>query len=188
MSDTNNTQPSRTGGPRRWLGPAFLASLVVNLFLVGLIASSMWMHREQPRSHGGPMPFFLGGDQSDMTKEDRDAMRQMMRGQFKTVLPFLTEMDGSRVDLAKAIGQTPYDPAKVSEAFARVEQAQSEIGQTMREAMVKGFGEMSDAQRQRLAKVMEKNAKHKWDRRKEHHRNRKNDSHSQNNVDGPSAP
>ena len=194
MSDANNTGMPRTVGQRRWLGPAFLASLVINLFLVGLIASAIWMHREPPRSHGGVMPFFLGGDRSDLSKEDRSAMRQMMRGQFKTVLPYLMEMDKSRADLAKVIGETPYDPIKVGEAFARVEQAQIEIGQTMREAMIKGFGEMSDAQRQRLAKVMEENAEHRWDRRKERHRERDDDDNnngdngSDDGPDGPPAP
>lgn len=166
MSDANKmSAPAQ----RRWLGPAFLASLVVNLFLVGLIASAIWMHREPPRSHGGHLPFLLGGDRAELSKEDRTALRQMMRGQFRTVLPDLMEMDKARADLAKVIGETPYDAAKVSEAFARVEQAQAKIAEITRQTMIDGFGKMSDAQRQRLAKVMEENAQHRWDRRKERH-------------------
>jgi len=49
---------------------------------------------------------------------------------------------------------------------------------------------MSDAQRQRLAKVMEENAQHRWDRRKERHGN--DDDHGPDGdgppPDGPSMP
>ena len=190
MSDANNGQ---TPGPdsaiaapsRRWLGPAFLASLVINFFLIGLIASAIWMHREPgPR---GPAPFFFGGDMSDMSKEDRTAMRKMMRGQFETIRPYLMEMDKSRAALARVIGETPYDPVKVGEAFRQLEQAQVQIGQTMHGALIKAFGEMSDEQRHRLAKVMEKNSERKWDRNKERHRERGDDD-DDHGPDGPPMP
>jgi len=183
MSDAHDVSAPPPAAPRRWLGPAFLVSMVINLFLLGLIASALWMHHE-PRGGHGPSSFFFGGSMSDLSKEDRTALRQMMRAQFKTIQPHLKELDQSRTDLAKVIGETPYDPTRVSAVFARIEQAQSEIGQVMREAMIKGFGEMSDAQRQRLAKAMERNAEHKWNRRRAHHRDRADDDQ----ADGPAAP
>lgn len=184
MSDANKVG---SPAPRRWLGPAFLASLVINLFLVGLVASAIWMHREPPRPRGGHLPFLLGGDRAELSKDDRTALRQMMRGQFKTVLPELMEMDKARADLARVIGETPYDAAKVSEAFARVEQAQAKIAETTRETMIEGFGKMSDAQRQRLAKVMEENAQHRWDRRKERHGDG-DDDEGPDHGPGPDGP
>ena len=189
MSDADKKMG--TPAPRRWLGPAFLASLVVNLFLVGLIASAIWMHREPPRSHGGQLPFLLGGDRAELSKEDRTALRQMMRGQFRTVLPDLMEMDKARTNLAKVIGETPYDAAKVSEAFLRVEQAQAKLAAITRQTKLEAFGKMSDLQRQRHAKVMEENAQHRWDRRKKRHGDGDDDHDHRSDDDsgpGPDRP
>ncbi|MDO8289670.1 MAG: periplasmic heavy metal sensor [Parvibaculum sp.] len=159
--------------PRKWLGPALLVSLVVNLFLIGVIASSVWMrHADFERGGpGGPGPLsFLFGDikgaKSDMTTDDRAALRKMMMGQFKMIRPHLDEIDDARKSLGVAIALTPYDPAKVAESFARMEAAQMSIGSEMRDVMIKGFGEMDDAQRQRLGKIMEQNAERDWRRRK----------------------
>lgn len=182
MSDANNVG---TPAQRRWLGPAFLVSLVVNLFLVGLIVSAICLRPEPRLRGGGPLPFILSGERAELNQQDRTALRQIMRGQFKTVLPYLKEMDKSRADLAKVIGETPYDPVRVGEAFARVEQAQAQIAAITRETMIEGFGKMSDTQRQRLAKAMEENAEHKWDRRKERHRERDDDD---DRPDGPPVP
>lgn len=185
MSDANNMS---TPAPRRWLGPAFLGSLVVNLFLVGLIASALWMHRPPKFHGGGPLPFILNGDRASLNQEDRTAMRQMMRSQFKTVLPYLKEMDRSRTELAKVVGQTPYDPVKVRDAFAHFDQVQAEVSGIMREALVKGFGAMSDDQRERIAKVMEENAEHRWDRRKERHGDDSDDDGRDHGPDHDSGP
>ena len=187
MSDANKVS---TPAPRRWLGPAFLASLVVNLFLGGLIASALWMHRPPKFRGGGPLPFILSGDRAELNQEDRTAMRRMMRSQFKTVLPYLKEMDKSRTELAKVVGQTPYDPVKVRDAFTHFDQVQAEVSGIMREALVKGFGAMSDEQRERIAKVMEENAEHRWDRHKERHGD--DDDHGPDGdgppPDGPPMP
>src|SRR3546814_800083 len=115
MSDVNKPEPSATPDKRRrWLGPAFLVSLVVNLFLVGLIVSAVVAHRS-PMHHGGPFMFGgLRGNLSDVSKEDRAAMRKVMIGQFKTIRPQLVEMDKARKALAEVIGETPYDPDKVA--------------------------------------------------------------------------
>jgi uncharacterized membrane protein len=166
MSDMESSKPSGGKPVRRWLGPALLVSLVINLFLGGLIATAIIKHRDGPPPGGHPSFFgAMRGDMADLSKEDRDAMRKIMVGQFKTIRPHLVEMDAARKKLAEAVGAMPYDPAKVAAVFAEIDMAQTEMGRTMRDAMIKGFGEMSDAQRQRLSAAMLKNANRPWRRK-----------------------
>ncbi len=190
MSDVNMPEPSAAPDKRRrWLGPAFLVSLVINLFLVGLIVSAVVAHHS-PKHHGGP--FMFGGlraNLSDVSKEDRAAMRKVMVGQFKNIRPQLTEMNKARKALAEVIGQTPYEPAKVAEAFDRIERAQAAMASITRDAMIKGFGKMSDEQRQRLSKVMAKGAEHHWRRKRGGHGDGPPPPpDGPNSPDGPSAP
>ena len=164
MSDPVTNPPAR-----RWLGPAFLVSLGINLFLAGMIATSAFSHRGGPHGDrdGGPMSAMFGdmrGAKSDMTAEDRKAMRDIMVGQFRTIRPYLVEMDKARKDLAVIVGTSPYDAAKVKTGFERINAARSDVANVMSEAMIRGFGDMSDAQRQRLATVMANNAERHWRR------------------------
>ncbi|MDO8423136.1 MAG: periplasmic heavy metal sensor [Parvibaculum sp.] len=161
------SEPVTNPPARRWLGPAFLVSLGINLFLAGMIATSAYSHRGGPHSErgGGPMSAMFGdvrGAKSDMSEEDRKVMRDIMVGQFKIIRPYLVEMDKSRKDLAAIIGASPYDAAKVKAGFERIDAARSNVANVMSEAMIKGFGEMSDEQRQRLATIMAKNAERHW--------------------------
>ncbi len=126
------------------------------------------------------------------------AMRNMMRGQFKIVRPYLVKMDNSRAELAKAIGATPYDAVKVRAAFARLEEAQSLIGRTMHDALAKGFATMDDGRRESLANAMQRSAERRWDhereRRRDHHDDDDDDDGPRHHrgpndrPDGPSAP
>ena len=165
MSETPVTSP------RSRLGLILLISLVVNLFLVGVIATAMWRHHgemERSGGHGGPLGFLFGdvnGAKSDMTDEDRQALKKMMIGHFKTLRPQLDNIDEARKVLGRAIAETPYNAEKVDAAFKNIEGTQLAVGAEMRAVMVKGFGEMSDAQRQRLGKIMEANAERDWRRK-----------------------
>jgi Spy/CpxP family protein refolding chaperone len=171
MSDMTTPPAAPARPPRRWLGPALLASLIVNLFLIGLVTTAILHHRDGPHTRGHHSHSIFGlmrGDTSSLSKDDRAAMRKIMVGQFKTIRPQLVAMDEARKKLAAAVGATPYDPAKVSAAFAEIEAAQTAMGRTMRDAMIKGFGEMSDEQRQNIsAAMLKKSSRHHWRRQKD---------------------
>tara|TARA_R110000824_G_scaffold366730_2_gene555631 strand:- start:164593 stop:165177 length:585 start_codon:yes stop_codon:yes gene_type:complete len=191
MSDTP-ASPASSPTPRRWLGPALLASLVVNLFLVGLVASSIFMHRDGgggPR--GGPLGFLFGdfhSSKSGMSKDDRAALRKMMVGQFKTVRPYLVEMDDARTALAKSLGETPFNADAVSAAFDRIETARTESGKIMRDALVSGFAKMDDVQRARFSKIMLENAEKRWSKHRPGNKDGDRDGPPDGPPDGPDGP
>lgn len=164
MSDA---PPTGATPPRRWLGPVFLASLALNLFLIGLMATAAFSHRDGPPRD--PLSFMSGdmrGARSELSKDDRAAMRKMMRSQFDEMRPHLVEVEEARKALAERIGTVPFDPVKVAEGFDRVDAARAAMGHVMRDAMIKGFSEMDDAQRARVSAFMEKNADHRWRHKK----------------------
>lgn len=162
MTDALPPQTPANDGLRRWLGPALLVSLVINLFLLGLIATAIVSHRDEKRMEfrGPPQPFFgmMRRGAADLPPDDRAAIRDIMVQQFPIIRPYFARIDMARKDLAATIGTTPYDPQKVAEAFAKIDTAQSEMVKATREAMIRGFGKMTDEQRARLADAMRKQA------------------------------
>lgn len=161
MSDNSLTSASPRDGARRWLGPALLISLVINLFLVGLMAAAI-VHRPKMRAGelGPPPPFFgmMHRGVAGLPPDDRAAVRDMMVREFPIIRPYFARIDQARRDLAVAIGTEPFDAARVTAAFARVDAAQAEMIQATRAAMIAGFGRMSAKQRGRIAAMMRKQA------------------------------
>jgi uncharacterized membrane protein len=161
MSDISTTSAAARDGARRWLGPALLTSLVINLFLLGLIAAAV-AHR--PRMHGGelgpPPPFFgmMHKGVAGLPPDDRAAVRDMMLHEFPIIRPYFARIDQARRDLSIAIGTEPFDAAKVADAFAKVDAAQAQMIQATRAALIAGFGKMSPEQRGRIADMMRKQA------------------------------
>jgi len=162
MSETRPMDNSAAARERRWLGPALLISLVINLFLLGMIATAVIFHRPPPGSEFGPVPspFFrmLQKGFAAQRPDDRAVVRNIMIGQFPIIRPYIVKIEIARRDLAEAIGETPYDPAKVSAAFDKIDQAQAEMIRATRAAMVEGFGKLDPEQRARLAETMRKQA------------------------------
>jgi len=194
MSETQASPPAGSSAPRSRLGVVLLISLIVNLFLIGIIATAMWKHghdMDRRGGHGGPMGFLFGdisGAKSDMTPEDRQALKQMMMGHFKAIRPQLDNVDTARKALGRAIAETPYNSEKVDAAFRAIEGAQLAVGADMRAVMVRGFGAMSDAQRQRLGKIMEANADRDWRRKTRNHDDAPAGPDGSDGPDGPPPP
>ncbi len=163
MSDT----PTAGGAPwsdraRKWIGPALLISLVINLFLIGFVVAGLLFHRSGPREEFGSVPpsFFrmLHRGADGLPADDRAAMRRIMIGEFPVIRPHFLKIEAARKALADVVGATPYDPARVKEAFARVDAAQAEMIAATRGAMIDGFEKMTQAQRERIAEMMRKQA------------------------------
>ncbi len=162
MSDPLSPQTPASDRLRRWLGPALLISMVLNVFLIGMIATAMIVHR--PGKHAdfrSPPPSFFGmmkRGAADLPPGDRAAMRDIMVQQFPIIRPYFTKIDLARRDLADVIAANPYDSEKVGAAFAKVDAVQAEMVRATRNAMIQGFGKMSNDQRARLADAMRKQA------------------------------
>jgi Spy/CpxP family protein refolding chaperone len=157
MSDMT---PVPDGRPqRRWLGPALLVSLAVNLFLVALISVPFFMG---PRDGGfGPMPrghgaALMHGAFRELPEEDRQEIRQAMREKFREIRPHFREMHEARIALADALAAEPYDEVAVRAAFDGMSAAMNEMSDMGRDAMMETFAKLTPEQRKRVAEAMHK--------------------------------
>lgn len=160
MSDTNDITPPAAGPQRRWLGPAFLASLAVNIFLLGLISVPLFF-RPPPGAGfglppGGVGPGMFHRSFKDLPEADRKAIRRTMLGHFPEIRPHLLAMREAKSELADAVAADPYDEAAVRAAFDKMDLAMKQMGEVGRDAMMAGFEKLSPEQRKRVAEAMRK--------------------------------
>lgn len=158
MTDTGTTPSAASEKPRRWLGPAFLASVALNLFLLGVLSVPLFMgpHRDfamrvpEPGSGTG----MFHSSFKDLPKEDRDAIRGTMLRHFSQIRPHLRAVQEARLGLADALAAEPYDEGAVRAAFDAMDAAMRDVGAASRDAMMAGFATLSPEQRHRVAEAM----------------------------------
>ncbi|MBC7103720.1 MAG: periplasmic heavy metal sensor [Parvibaculum sp.] len=184
MSDTNGIAPSAGKPPRRWLGPAFLASLAVNIFLIGLISVPLFFRPPHDGEFGLPPrgvgPGMFHRSFKDLPEADRKAIRAAMLGHFPEIRPHLLAMREAKSELADAVAADPYDEAAVRAAFDKMDRAMKQMGEVGRDAMMAGFEKLSPEQRKRVAEAMRKEERVRF-RRSEH-------AGEGRDVDGMSPP
>ena len=156
MSDMNTPTPDGKA-PRRWLGPAFLASVVVNVFLVALISVPLFFRPHDrgfgppPDSHG---PAMMHSALKALPEEDRQVIRRAMKEQFREIVPHIRESQAARDALTEAIAADPYDEAAVRAAFDDMSEAMTAMTEVGRDAMLDAFARLTPEQRQRVAEAM----------------------------------
>ncbi len=154
MSDENTSTAAKP--PRRWLGPALLASFAVNLFLIALISVPLFSRPHDGfRDHSrGPMPGMFHESFKDLPKQDRAAIRKAMVSHFPEIRPYLVAMRDAKTRLADALAADPYDETEVHAAFDDLDKAMSGMGTVGRTAMMAGFAQLTPEQRKHVAQAM----------------------------------
>jgi len=158
---------------RGWVGPALLASLVLNLFLVGLLAGPMFFHRpphKEMRVYGPPSPFMgmLDRRTRSLPEDDRAAIRNIMVEQFPNIRPYFRKIGESRMALADALGGDPYDPEKVRAAFDDLDKAFGGMNKVLNESVIQGFSKLPADQRARIAQAMKEKVARRKENRRDH--------------------
>ncbi|MBX3492509.1 MAG: periplasmic heavy metal sensor [Parvibaculum sp.] len=152
MSETPETSPAKT--PRRWLGPALLGSMALNLFLIALMAVPLVMGPPDGKRPGSPGMSGMFHSLKDLPREDREAIRQAMRGHFPAIRPHLRDMGAARTALADALAADPYDEVAARAAFDTMDEAMREMTAVTRDAMLAGFVKLTPEQRERMAQAL----------------------------------
>jgi uncharacterized membrane protein len=148
-------------GGRSWLGPSLLVSLVLNLFLIGVLVGPMLFDRHPlrgARGYGPPSPFMSMLDRRSLPKDDRDAIRAIMVEQFPNIRPFFPKIGEARMALADALGSESYDAAQVRAAFANLDASFGGMTRMINESIVVGFEKLPADQRARIAQSMREKA------------------------------
>ena len=112
------------GGRRapRWQLAALLASLAVNLVIVGSVAGAVWRH--QPRLSGGVVIPNLLGYASTLAPERRKQIWELTHDERSRIRPFRREMRAAREETIKALLTEPFDRQQF--LSAQTKQAEAE--------------------------------------------------------------
>lgn len=112
-----------------------IASLAVNLLIVGAVVSSMIFHWHGPR-HGGSRgdDYGLMGFTRVLSSDRRGPIRKAIKEQREVFKPLREEVDEARRKAADVLVEEPFSKDKLKEAFDKVNDADVKLksaGQTM---------------------------------------------------------
>ena len=134
MSSSNI--PTVSAGPipvrnvRRWMWIALIASLAINLFVVGVVARSVWPFRYAAAGGGGAglagnLAAYIGALPEPRRKELRAAMGQVRPQQL--LRPLRVELRGARQEAAAAFRAEPFNRENFLAAEGRVQAAEARL-------------------------------------------------------------
>jgi len=152
MTDGNGAPPR--GGMRPWLRVLLVASLAVNLLVLGALGGAVmtWGHGPHfthGRGIGGPLTRALDRD-------DRRAIGREMRRTFGGAHRGAGPAGGDPGALVADLRAVPFDPAPVEDRLSRHREAlgkRMEMGQRL---LLERLSEMSDAERAAFADRFER--------------------------------
>ena len=135
----------------KWLGIGLVASLALNLFVVGAWVGKIARH-EKPQTER----VTLGAMTDSLSPEGRQLLRAAMHMNRKEAIPIFKELDAARDRANDALDAEPYDPDAYAAALRDL-RTYSEAGQTLLHAtLVDVVGRLSPADRHRLAQESKK--------------------------------
>ena len=144
-------EPQASGS--RWLKPALIASVALNLAVAGLVLGT-WLG-DGPR-HGMPRDLSFGPFSEALSDQDRRALR---KGLMERAGEFSTSREAARAEfetLLSALRADPFDPAAMTSALAAIETRNAERLQLGRSLIETRLIEMSAADRQAFADRLER--------------------------------
>jgi uncharacterized membrane protein len=127
-------------------------SVLANLVLLGLIAGLFLRAKPGPDHRRGPSPPGL-----ELSREDRAAVRQLMRASFEAGRDEMAARREAERSLAAVLAAEPYDAAAARAAFGQLRDADRRTRDAITEGIVEGLDELTPQQRQLVAKIMHGN-------------------------------
>ncbi len=124
MSDTD-VKPEVPPRSSRWLFPALIASLALNLLFVGWVASGAW-HKHHYRSAGGP-DFGLMGFTRQLSDDRRKVVREQIKAARDSVRPLRQAIRTSWDEANALLTAEPFDKEKFKAAMGRVADAENQF-------------------------------------------------------------
>lgn len=141
MSDVSRPEPSASQGTgSRRLKYALIASLALNLLVVGAVAGTMVMHgfgrHPLPRIGYGPhQDFGLMGLTRRLPEERRKEIRKKLREDRDKLRPLIEDLRAARRDAADKLAAEPFDSMALKSAF----DVAGEKDRAVREAAIAAF-------------------------------------------------
>jgi uncharacterized membrane protein len=141
------------------LAVAFAVSVLLNLFLAGVIVGRITLPGFRPPGQGAVVS---RGEIRALPEAERRAFIGVMRSHQSEMRALHERLRDARRATAEAIGAPTYDRKALEARFATVLQAQDALGTAQNEAVIEALGTLSPASRAAIARKAEE---HSEDRR-----------------------
>ena len=135
-------------------------SVLTNLVLVGLIAGVLYKARPEPAPpRGDDRPGH------ELSREDRDSVRQLMRASFEAGRESLLARHAAERRLVEILSADPYDEAAARAALVELRKADEVSRDIVANSMFDGMGDLTAEQRGLVARLMSGNMERRGGRR-----------------------
>lgn len=143
-------------GDRRWLAGGLVASLLVNLFLAGMLTGRFLFSPRQPAPQTAAV--MRPGAVRDLPEEERLRFNVIMAAQGAALRNGRLKLRQLRQDVRQAIAAPHYDPALVASRFAAL-RAANQAQQTLQQnTLAQALGQLSAASRASVIEEAASNA------------------------------
>jgi uncharacterized membrane protein len=151
-----STQGSEIPGGRRRVGLA--ASIVLNLFLIALIAGHVWQVRRMEAHGGTPLVRALARAEAALPPRDAAAFAAIIRRDAPRYAGAARQLNEARQALGRAIAAQEFKQDEVRSAFAAWQASFNRFFADFRDPLIEALAAVSPEGRRKL--VAERRAQH----------------------------
>lgn len=148
-AEVDHLSPARP----RYLYPAFIASLALNLLFIGLFAAAAWHHHEESSK---PFEPGLLGFVRELPESRQAAVRNEITGAREGMKDLRATVRKSWTDANALLTAEPFDKAKFSEALAKLREEENLYKTAINNAMAETAASLSPEERKILQSWREK--------------------------------
>lgn len=157
MADDAQDLQGVSRGRARWVMPALLFSVALNLVTAGLVIGALWRHDgpRYARDAGPPLAAFGRPYVIALPEEDRRALRQVLRSEISRDLPDRAARRALYGRVIASLRAEPFDPEALARAAAEQADASVAFQQAAQAAWLRYVAQMTPAERRAYAEAVE---------------------------------
>lgn len=162
MTDVSPPPAAESSRLRKWLVPALVASLSLNLLVAGFALGGAWGWRHHPGRFGGPAmngpagP--IGRFVGDLPSDRREALKGLVDEQRKVQAALLPAVKAARSDLAYALRASPFERAKLEATLVKLADAERALRGGTASATSQLVEKLTDPERAGLERMLRRMA------------------------------
>ena len=138
---------------RRWLFGGLIASVGLNLFLLG-IGLAVAVQRRHAEAMTPPASVLQAAEQLD--PQDQGAFRRMLRQEGRRIAPELKAARGARRDAARKMSEPAYDRGSVAADLGKARAAETRARAELEDAVLTFAQDLDQDERIALARVLQR--------------------------------
>lgn len=154
-SETNARRP-------RWLYPVLIASLALNLLIVGAATGAMWSHRHGHHRFGGERGLF--GFVRELPRERQTDIREVLEAEREKLKPLREAARTNWTESNEMLGTEPFDRDKYKASLDRMNEAQMKVRTAITDTMADLAARLTPEER-RILKDWRQRKAHRWHKR-----------------------